>query len=57
MTKQEFKEIRQLMKLRGVEIAKRLGKITLEVLAYETGTASIPKDVAKYMIAFKKQGE
>ena len=52
MTKDEFKKIRQSMKLRGAELATRIGKSVSDVLAYETGTKSVPDDVAKYLSAF-----
>lgn len=54
MTKQEFKEIRQLLKLNGEALAKRLGRSKAEVLAYENGEKRIPENVEKYLQAFKK---
>jgi DNA-binding transcriptional regulator YiaG len=52
MTKQEFKEIRQVLKLNGEALAKRLGISKAEVLAYETGEKIIPDNVEKYLQAF-----
>jgi DNA-binding transcriptional regulator YiaG len=49
MTKEEFKEIRQALKLRGHELAKKLGKPISEVYAYETGIKNIPDDIEKYL--------
>jgi len=49
MTKEEFKKIRQALKLRGEELAKKLGKSVSEVYAYETGTKSIPNNIAEYL--------
>lgn len=50
MTKDEFKAIRQALKLKGFEMAKRIGKTTAEAFDYETGKKSIPDDVAQYLI-------
>ncbi len=51
MNAAEFKAIRQALKLKGFEIAKRIGKTTGEAFDYETGKKSIPDDVAKYLRA------
>lgn len=49
MTKQEFKEIRQALKLRGFELAKKIGRTINETFEYESGKRRIPDDVAKYL--------
>jgi DNA-binding transcriptional regulator YiaG len=51
MNAEEFKKIRQALKLKGFEIAKRIGKSTQEAFEFETGKRSIPDDVAKYLRA------
>jgi len=51
MTKEEFKAIRQALKLKGFELAARIGRTTGETLQYETGSKSIPDDVVKYLRA------
>lgn len=53
MTSKEFREIRQAMKLRGFEIAKRIGVTTEEAFEFESGKKSIPDHVSKYLEAFK----
>jgi len=51
VNKDEFKAIRQALKLKGFEIAKRIGKSTQEAFEFETGKKSIPDNVAKYLRA------
>lgn len=53
MNKDEFKEIRQALKLRGEALAKKLGRPVAEIYSYETGAKSIPDNVAKYLRAIK----
>ena len=55
MTKEEFKKIRQSLKLNGGDLAKRLGQPKMEVLAYEMGTKSIPDHIAKYLRAISSK--
>lgn len=52
MTKQEFKEIREILKLDAQGLAKRLGRSITEILAYESGTKLIPNDVEDYLMGF-----
>jgi len=49
MTKEEFKEIRQALKLKGFELAKKIGRTTEETFSFENGTKPIPENVAKYL--------
>lgn len=51
MNKDEFKAIRQALKLKGFELAKRIGRSTEETFDYEIGKKSIPDTVAKYLEA------
>lgn len=51
MNKEEFKAIRQALKLKGFELAQRIGRSVGETFDYETGKKPIPDDVAKYLRA------
>jgi transcriptional regulator with XRE-family HTH domain len=49
MTAEEFKQIRQALKLRGHEIAKKLGVSINEAWEYEKGKKTIPDKIEKYL--------
>tara|TARA_R110000772_G_scaffold268373_1_gene395181 strand:- start:1490 stop:1675 length:186 start_codon:yes stop_codon:yes gene_type:complete len=49
MTKEEFKQIRQNLGLRGHELAKKLGESTANILGYETGAKTVPERIEKYL--------
>ena len=53
MTKEEFKKIRQSLKLNGHGMAQKLRLPITEIACYETGQKSIPSKIEQYLLSIK----